>query len=443
MKTNDQTTRRTFLKTLGLATATAPFLANGLLAAPPSQRIRHASFGASGMARTDLDAIARCHNVEIVAICDVDTARMDAVKKAHPKARCYQDWRELLDKEARHIDSVNISTPDHMHAPIALATMQLGKHIYAQKPLAHNLHETRRLVTEARTRKLVTQMGIQGHAGAYFQTTVQLLKGGAIGKIKEIHCWSNKRWGDTTPLPTRTDPIPPTLNWDLWLGCATARPYLGNAYYHPGNWRRRLDFGVGTLGDMACHILDAAFDALGLTTPITITSTGDAPTPTNWPVNTKVTYLFNGTPHTATPTLPLTWHDGASAPPAAILAPHLEGRKPSNEGSLYIGTHGILYLPHTSAPQLLPTAQFTQYAKPRPKNRNHWDEFIQACRGNGKTSANFDYAGPLTETVLLGGVAQRFPNRTLRWNSRTLNFDHPEANTHVQRTYRKGWEIPA
>ena len=423
MKTATAIPRRTFLKTLGLATATAPFLANGLLAAPPSERIRHACFGASGMARADLDAIARCPNVEIVAICDVDTARMDTVKKAHPKARLYQDWRELLDKEASHIDSVNVSTPDHMHAPIALAAMQLGKHIYGQKPLAHNLHETRRLTTDARARKLVTQMGIQGHAGAYFQTTVQLLKNGAIGKIKEVHCWSNKRWGDTTPLPTRTDPI------------------LGNAYYHPSNWRRRLDFGVGTLGDMACHILDAAFDALGLTAPINVTSTGDAPTPTNWPINTQVTYIFNGTPLTATAALPLTWYDGAAAPPAAILDPHLEGRKPSAEGSLYIGTHGVLYFPHQSAPQLLPASQFAQYDKPRPKNRNHWDEFIQACRGNGKTSANFDYAGPLTETVLLGGIAQRFPKLTLHWNSLKLKFDRPQANAYVRRTYRKGWEI--
>lgn len=189
---NITTSRRAFIKTIGAATIAAPFVTRNLLAAPPSQTLRHASFGASGMAWQDLEQIAGCDNIDIVAICDVDLSRLDKAREAFPNARFYQDWRELLDKEHRNIDSVNVSVPDHMHAPIAVRAMQLGKHAFVQKPLAHSLYEVRRMTDIARATKVVTQMGIQIHSGAHYRMGVKLIQDGAIGKIKEVHSWCYK-----------------------------------------------------------------------------------------------------------------------------------------------------------------------------------------------------------------------------------------------------------
>ncbi len=230
----------------------SPFITHNLLAAPPSMRVRHASFGASGMASgRDLTQIAKCDNVEIVAICDVDLNKMGEAKKQFPKARYYQDWRELLDKEEKNIDSVNVSTPDHMHAPIGVSAMQLGKNVYGQKPLAHDIYEVRRMTEIAHKKKVVTQMGIQIHSNAYYRIAVQLVQDGAIGKIKEgFIYWCNKSQGDMSARPDVSDPVPEGFDWNLWLGVCAELPFIGGEYYHPGNWRKRLDFGTGTLGDM-------------------------------------------------------------------------------------------------------------------------------------------------------------------------------------------------
>ncbi len=433
--------RRSFLKTLGAAALAAPFLTKNLLAQPPSRTLRHASFGAGGMAWSDLTQIANCPNVEIVAVCDVDLNRTADARKRFPNAKIYQDWRKLLDKEAKNIDSVNVSTPDHMHAPIAVSAMELGKHVYGQKPLAHEIFEVRRMTEIAHKKKLVTQMGIQIHSSVYYRMAVQIVRDGAIGKIKEVHSWCPKSWGDTSARPDRSDPIPAGFDWNLWLGVCAERPFIGDEYYHPANWRKRLDFGTGTLGDMGCHIFDPVFEAIGLQAPVAICSEGPAPNRWSWALDGKVHYAFTGTDRTDAKILPVTWYDGAAKPPAEILA-LVDTDKLPDTGSIFVGTEGTLLLPHMSdRPALFPAARFQDFKLPHLEAVNHWKQFVDACRGDGKTTADFSYAGPLTETILLGGIASRFPQTTLEWNSPHMKFKFKEANRFVRREYRKGWSV--
>ncbi|HEY9509963.1 MAG TPA: Gfo/Idh/MocA family oxidoreductase, partial [Verrucomicrobiae bacterium] len=233
MKSHTVYTRRSFLKYLGTAAAAAPFVTSGLLARSPNNVLRHASFGAAGMALGDLTVIGNWKGVELVAICDVDLSRTAEAREKFPKAKIYRDWRELLDKEGRNLDSVNVSTPDHMHAAIAVSAMHLGKHVYCQKPLAHDLHEVRRMTEIARKEKVITQMGIQIHSAAPYRTGVKILRDGVIGKIREVHTWCPKSWGDPSPQPQRKDPVPSNFDWNLWLGVCADRPFIGQEYYHP------------------------------------------------------------------------------------------------------------------------------------------------------------------------------------------------------------------
>ena len=436
--------RRRFLQTAGLAALAAPFVTRDLIARPPGGLLRHASFGAAGMAASDLNEIARCKNVDLVAIAEIDMRRTVEVRKRFPHARIYQDWRELLDKEAKNLDSVNVSTPDHMHASIAMSAMELGKHVYGQKPLAHDLYEVRRLTEFARRKKVVTQMGIQIHATSHYKIAPVLIQAGTIGKVKEVHSWCPKSWGDPAARPQRSDPVPEGFNWDLWLGVCAPRSFLGGDYYHPASWRKRLDFGTGTFGDMGCHIFDPVFTALGLKAPIAVRSEGVAPNAWNWAMDSKITYTFQGTPLTEGQTLPITWYDGAQKPPADLLAMLKTDGKPDDRpgtGSIFVGTQGLLVLPHWAPPLLYPDKNFDGLKFPAIPSGNHWAEFVSACQHGGATGAGFDYAGPLTEAVLLGGVASRFPQTTLKWDSEKLRFDKPEANQFVRRTYRAGWEI--
>jgi predicted dehydrogenase len=440
MKPQHPFTRRSFLKTLGVAAIGAPFLTSGLMAQTKSRVLRHASFGAGGMAWSDLTEIAKCPNVEIVAVCDVDLSRTADARKEFPRARIYQDWRELLDKEAKNIDSVNVSTPDHMHAPIGVSAMQLGKHVYGQKPLAHDLYEVRRMTEIARKKKIVTQMGIQVHSRPYYRRAARIVQDGVIGKIKAVHSWCPKSWGDPDVKPDQTDPVPADFNWDLWLGVTASRPFIAGEYYHPSNWRKRLDFGTGTFGDMGCHIFDPVFKALKLTAPLTVRSAGAAPNQWNWALDSKIEYLFPGTQYTAEKTVPVTWYDGAQKPPAEV-AELLGGKRLTETGSLLIGTDGVLVIPHYGKPQLYPESKYRDYVQPDAGEANHWGQFVEACLGRDKTTANFDYAGPLTESVLLGGVASHFPQTTLKWNARKMKFDLAAANQFVRREYRKGWSV--
>ncbi len=441
MKRFAASNRRDFLKRLGAGIA-VPWVVPNLLAAPPSGRVRHAGFGAAGMAGGDLMSFANHPDVEIVCVAEVDLGRLEMIHKhlADRKIKVYQDWREMLDKEGKRLDSVNVGTPDHMHAPMAMSAMQLGLHAYVQKPLAHDIHEVRRLTEAAREKKLVTQMGIQIHSTAYYRIAVQVIQGGTIGKVKEVHAWSSKKWGDLDPLPERSDPVPSTLHWDLWLGVCAPRPYLAD-YYHPGNWRKRLDFGTGTFGDMGCHIFDPVFKALALTAPISVRSEGPAPNRWNWSINSVIHYVYPGTAFTAGKTVEVHWYDGDERPSKEVQS--LLGKQPMpDQGSIFIGENGVMVLPHVALPVLLPESQFKDYKLPRDPGTSHNKQFIDAVLGRTKTSTPFDYSGPLTESVLLGGVATRFPRQTLEWDAASMKFTNStEATQVLRRPYRKGWEV--
>ena len=435
-------TRREFLRRATLAAA-GVWAAPGypLCAASPNEILHHASFGTTGMAAGDIESLTSHPGLKLVAAADVDLNHADTLKSKFPDVKIYQDWRELLDKE-KSIDSVNVTVPDHMHAPIAMSALQLGKHVYCQKPLTHDIYETRRLTEFARSSgKLVTHMGIQIHSqGAYLQAA-RIIQQGSIGKIKEVHSWSDKKWGDPDSRPDRADPVPARFNWDEWVGIAATRPFLGKSYYHPGNWRKRLDFGTGTFGDMGCHIFDPVFNAVQLTAPVSVRSDGPPPNMWNWGINAIVRYVFPGTPYTAEQTINVTWYDGDERPPTEVQA-LLEGDKLPDQGSIFVGTKGALLLPHIAYPQLYPDKDFAGFHRPDVQEKDHWKQFVDACLGQGRTSAGFDYAGPLTETVLLGSVACRFPQTTLQWNARELKFDNvADANHYLRRQYRAGWSV--
>jgi predicted dehydrogenase len=430
-------TRRCALQRLAAAGLAVPFVFRAHAAAP-GETVYHASFGANGQALSDIHALTASKNLKLVAVADVDLGRTARVKKEFPDVKVYQDWRELLDKE-KNLNSVNISTPDHMHAPITMRAMHQGLHVYTQKPLTQTIYEARQLTRVAREKKLVSQMGIQIHSHEVHKTVVATIQAGAIGKVKEVHSWSGKQWGDRNPRPTGSDPVPPDLNWDSWLGVAAERPFL-KGYYHPGVWRKRLDFGTGTFGDMGCHILDPVFGSLALTAPKSVRSEGDAPNADSWGLDVQVQYVFPGSQYTAD-TLTLNWYNGNKRPPAEVQG-LIGERRLNDQGSIYLGTNGVLYSPYIAAPVLLPAEKFRDYKLPKVSADNHYLQFVEACRGNGKTSTPFDYAGPLTEAVLLGCLCTRFPKATLEWDAANLKVVNvQEANALVRRRYRKSWEV--
>lgn len=433
------TSRRSFLKWGAASAIAVPFFTRNLMSAPPSGQVLHASFGASGMAFADITSLAAHPATRVVAVAEVDTNRVVEFKKKFPDARVYSDYRVLLEKE-KELNSVNVSTPDHMHGPIGMAALQHGLAVYGQKPLTHDIYETRRLTEVARQKGLVTQMGIQIHSNREYRMAVQLVQSGRIGKVKEVHTWSSKEWGDNGPMPKREDKVPAGFDWDLWLGVCEPRPFIGDGWYHPGNWRKRLDFGTGTFGDMGCHIFDPVFKALALTAPVSVRSEGAAPNEHSWATNAIVHYVFPETPYTIPGTIPITWYDGHQRPPKDIIA--LLGDHPfPDQGSILIGTEGIMVIPHIALPALLPESKFADFKLPKVEGADHWKQFIDAVRGVGKTSAGFDYSGPLTESVLLGSVASRFPKTTLEWDAAKLKFTNvKEANQFVRRRYRKGWK---
>lgn len=431
-------TRRTVLAQMASTALAAPFVFRAHARAAPSETLYHASFGASGMALADIRSLAGSKHLKLVAVADVDLGRVAEVKKQFPDVKVYQDWRELLDRE-KNLHSVNVSTPDHMHAPITMRAIQQGLHVYTQKPLTQSIYEARQLTKAAAAKKVVSQMGIQIHSHAVHRTVVATIQAGAIGPVKEVHSWSGKHWGDTKPRPERTDPVPAKLDWNGWLGVAADRPYL-SGYYHPGAWRKRLDFGTGTFGDMGCHILDPVFSSLALTAPTTVRSEGGQPNADSWGLDSYVVYVFPKTKYTAE-TLTLHWYDGDKRPPARVK--ELLGDRPMpSQGSVYLGARGVLFSPYIADPVLLPAENFKGQKLPRAEGQDHYRQFVEACRGNGKTSTPFDYSGPLTESVLLGCLATRFPETTLEWDAAGLKVKNvKEANALVRRQYRKGWEV--
>lgn len=432
--------RRRFLQSVAAAAAVGPFLSFDTRAAGAT--LRHASIGAAGQALSDLNAFARHPAFDLVAVADVDLCRMEPLQRRFPKVRVYQDWRELLQKERKNIDAVNVSLPDHMHCAVALEAMRMGKPVYVQKPLCNTLRETRLLTEEARKRKLTTQMGIQVSSSRSQRYGEALVRSGIVGKIREVHTFSNKSWGDDKPLPEGVDPVPAALDWDEWLGVGPARPFKRGAY-HPGEWRRRVGFGTGTLGDMGCHIYSPPYRALKLTSPTTVTAYGPSPTEESWATKARVKLTYPGTEYTAGSTVDMWWYDGGELPPDAIREPI--GARFPDQGSVVVGTEGMLVLPHGSTPPFaLPESKMAALPQIEIPERDHYAEFIDVVLGGGKEqcSASFDYAGPLTESVLIGNVAAYFPGETLEFDAKGLSFPRKrEANQRLTRSYRDGWRM--
>jgi predicted dehydrogenase len=434
--------RRRFLQSVAAAAAVGPFLsipsrANGAT-------LGHASIGAAGQALSDLNAFAKHPAFELVAVADVDLCRMEPLQRRFPKVRVYQDWRELLRKERAHIDSVNVSLPDHMHCVVALEAMKRGKAVYVQKPLCNTLRETRLLTEEARRRRRTTQMGIQVSSSRPQRYGEALVRSGIVGKIREVHTFSNKNWGDDKPLPEAVDPVPAAFDWDDWLGVSAARPFK-RGVYHPGEWRRRVGFGTGTLGDMGCHIYSPPYRALKLTSPTSVTAYGPSPSEESWATKARVKLTYPGTEYTAGSTVDVWWYDGGELPPDAIREP--VGARFPQQGSVVVGTDGVLVLPHGSAePFVLPDSKMASLPQIDLPERDHYREFVDVVLAGGKErcSASFDYAGPLTESVLIGNVAAHFPGETLEFDARALSFPRRrDANQYLTRRYRNGWSMKA
>ncbi|HEX6464922.1 MAG TPA: Gfo/Idh/MocA family oxidoreductase, partial [Vicinamibacterales bacterium] len=356
---NAPVTRREFLQTVAATAAVAPFISVPSRTAAPM--LRHASIGASGQAFSDITAFAKHPAFDLVAVADVDLARFDRVQQRFPKVRVYQDWRELLEKEHANIDSVNVSTPDHMHFAIAIEALKRGKPVYVQKPLCNTLRETRTLAEYARQKRLTTQMGIQVSSTRVQRYGEALVRSGIVGKIREVHTFSNKSWGDDKPLPEANDYVPAPFDWDRWLGMSDPRPFK-KGVYHPGEWRRRVGFGTGTLGDMGCHIYSPPYRALNLTSPIEVTAAGPSPSAESWATKARVKVTYPGTEFTAGKTVDVWWYDGGELPPDA-LREAIADRFPQ-QGSIVVGTDGLIVLPHVSAdPFVLPESKMASLPK--------------------------------------------------------------------------------
>lgn len=388
-------TRRTFLALTGAAAAGAAMAACQIgprkpePKAPKEGPLRIGVIGVGGRGGDNLAGVA---GENVAALCDVDANHLAAAALAFPQAQLFRDYREMIAKV--RLDAAVVSTPDHTHAPATLAALRAGLDVYCEKPLTHTIDEARAVAEAADWFGAVTQMGTQIHAGDNYRRVVELIRAGAIGKVKEAHCWVGKAWGGVE-RPTDTPPVPDSLDWKLWLGTAPARPY--HPIYHPAGWRSFWDFGTGTLGDMGCHHLDLPFWALRLGVPEKATAEGPPPHADCAPAALQVRWDYED--------LQLFWHDGGTRPPqfAAGLLPEW------GDGTLFVGADGFL-LADYDRHLLLPEDRFVNYKRPKasiPPSVGHHKEWLDACRTRGATTCPFSYAAPLTETVLMGVDAFR------------------------------------
>jgi predicted dehydrogenase len=443
--------RRTFLAgatgvLAGCATGKAPGVINSR---SPNEKLNIASIGCGGQGGTDIGGIARGRD-NIVALCDIDFARAKRAVETWPDVPRYSDYRVMLEKE-KHIDALNISTPDHHHAPAAMLAMSLGISVYVQKPMAHSVWEARRLTEAAREYGVVTQMGNQGHAASGTRIVCETIWDGAIGDVREVHCWTDRpggRWTRPQDDPLPKEPVPEGFDWDVWLGPAPVRPH--NSRYYPGNWRMWWDFGCGALGDMACHIMDPANWALHLGAPSSVECVKqDGCTVQTAPQTSVLKFTFPTRTHEgkALPPVTLYWHDGCVKPPSIEgVDPALAlGEKDGKNGCLFIGDKGMLTCgTYGNSPRLVPDDVHADYQRPDetiPRTRGPYKEWLAACKGLAPAGSNFDYAGPLSETVLLGNIALRVGGR-IDWDSANLRItNNADANQYVNCNHREGWPV--
>jgi predicted dehydrogenase len=420
---------------------------------PPSERVNIAGIGCGGMGGADIGTLTKLGS-NYVALCDVDDDRAAGTFNAHPQARRYKDFRQMLDREAKIIDAVSVGTPDHTHAVAAMAAIRAGKHVYVQKPMTHTLFECRELTKAAREAKVMTSMGNQGHASEGSRLTNEWIQAGIIGEVREVHVWSDragKLWKQGIQRPTETQPVPPKLDWDLWLGPIRERPY--HSSYAPVGWRGWWDFGTGALGDMGCHIIDHPVWALKLGAPTSVeaSTTHDGTVLVDnklnfetYPVAAMVTYRFPARDNGKLPPVKMIWYDGGLMPSTPDEMP--ADKKLPDNGVLYIGSKGKMFHgSHGGMPQLLPI-ELHEQAKSVPKtierSPGHYEEWYQACKTGKLPVDSFEYAGPMTETVLLGVLAMRSPGNRLFWDSDNLKVTNlPDLNQFIHTEYRKGWVL--
>jgi predicted dehydrogenase len=469
MKKNNQTknNRRHFIKNASLAAAGLYIIPRHVLGrgfVAPSDKITVAGIGVGGQGDTDLRGIAKSEKAQIGFLCDVDDRRAANSVKRFPQAKYYRDFREMLDKEHKNIDAVTVSTPDNTHAVAAIAAMQLGKHVYVQKPMAHDVYEARMLTQAAKKYRVVTQMGNQGGSGDGVRTMKEMYNAGLIGDVTRILAWTNRPiWPQGLSSPTGKFDVPKEVDWDLWLGPASATEY--NPDYLPFNWRGFTSFGTGALGDMACHIWDPAFRILPIDYPTEVecsmagkwtTSMKEIVTPESFPTSSIIHFKFPG--KSGKSEVKLTWMDGGLLPERPEELGANETMGDWNGGIIFEGSKGKLMADCYGAnPRLLPLSKMKDFQLQKTLLRvpeGHYVQWVNGCiAGFGKTelSSSFDYAGPFTESVLLGALAIRsyqmktadgkMPGRKkLSWDAKNMKVTNlDEANQFVKREYRNGW----
>ena len=464
--------RRQFLRSAAFTTTAVIVLPSSVVGlragTSPNEKLNVAGIGIGGQGASDL---GNMESESIIALCDVDQNHAAHVFKKYPKAKQFTDYRKMLE-EMKDIDGVVIATPDHLHAFVAMEAIRHGKHVYCEKPLTHSVWEARQLAKAARDAKVVTQMGNQGQASRETRHLCELVWSGVIGPVHEVHVWTdrpsnglfNEYWPQGVGRPKDTPPVPSTLDWDLWLGPAPLRPY--HPAYLPFKWRGWWDFGTGALGDIGCHSMDPVFRALKLGAPKTVQGASTRVNEETFPLGSMVTYQFparsaavqannchvTGLSGAAAggiemPPCKLVWYDGGLRPPRPDALP--EGKKMGDNGKMLVGEKGFilnnvnnLVFPESCAKE----AEGISHTI--PASPGHYKEWIAACKGGSKPGSNFDWAGPLAESVLLGNVALRVQLREdltlcrLMWDSEQLKFTNLEdANKFVRSEYRAGWTL--
>jgi predicted dehydrogenase len=401
---------------------------------PASERLAVGVIGVAGQGEYDWEKIVE-GGAEVVAWCDVDEGRTKKARERFPHAPFYTDFRQLIDQKG--LDAVLVATPDHTHAPATLTALRAGLHVYCEKPLTRTVYEARLVAETAAKHRRVTQMGTQIHSGDNYRRVVELIQSGAIGTVREVHVWvSTSYGGHERPKETPTGPpkVPSGLHWDLWLGPAPERPY--HPTYVPFHWRGWWDFGGGALADMACHHMDLPFWALKLRYPTKITAEGPTPHPESTPIGLVVHYEFPA--RGDLPPVRLTWYDGGKRPPMFA-----QGKLPSwGNGSLFVGSEGML-LADYGKHKLLPEKKFADFVPPKPtipRSIGHYKEWVEACKTGGPTTCNFDYAGALSEAVLLGNVSYRL-GKPIEWDAKNFKANEPDAERFLRPVYRKPWSL--
>ena len=455
--------RRTFLR--GGVTAAAAFavvprhVLGGAGHIPPSETIQVGGIGIGGVGHGQIRSIAGQKGTKVVALCDVDDAYAKKTYDHFPEARTYRHYRDMLEREDDRIDAVYCGTPDHTHAVICMEAVRRNKHLCCVKPLTRTIHENRVLTDAAERAGIATQVTASAHTSDSSCRVREMIWDGAIGDVYEAHIWSNRPlWPQGMMPPEGQDPIPKTLDWDLWLGPAQMRPFVdewpeghlalkqvkGNrnprrAVYHPWNFRGWWDFGTGALGDMGCHHFNHAFKALKLTYPERVTATATQVFDQSTPLASIVTYDFPA--REGMPPLRLVWYDGGLKPPrpAALES----GRELPRDGNMYIGTKGIM-MGGMGHEMIIPESKRRAYRMP-PKTLERrsgtWAEWVEAIRTGKPAGCHFGWAGILTEAVLLGNIAIR-AGKNLEYDGEKGRFTNNEAaNKYVNEPYRDGWSL--